>query len=404
MEQFNPSQELENVRKAPKAERKEKLAEFKEDLARQQQGLAKVQELMIAVVRENPDMQLPELMEEVERLSVAVGMHDNQKRVAETVLQQYVEKHHAVREIRQQFQEDRELYHALFGLYPRGKIEIIEGPMTLYVRCYDLGDYTLIHSQKFLDTRNWSNEDEKQAKMSGGVSIGTSLIPGLGGTIIAENASKFGAGNSVLHTDGTSEQRYGFDHASENEKQRSRAIHEHEEQHAIKRLFAEPIRKIKFNGPEGYFSTDEDREKYFRWLRDTGEEHARDEILAYFKDGTPGETAVSFLMKPEHEGGLYDYFAGERKEAVDLMRGNQDPVTYLLAGDQGFSMEEKINLLKILHKVFTEEYEQLLKEGVAACERLVASGWSKDRVIGLLIHEPLSNWKNVVGRLLKAKK
>ncbi len=372
---FHPEKELQEIRRAPKEERKAKIEEFKEKLAFQKEGLARAQEGLITAIRKNPDTPLEELYETAVNAGSRYGMSEEQKETARSLISAYSEKHQKIKEVREQYPSDKDLYNALFGRQPKGKVEVIEGPMTLYFRCEKLDDYTVIHSQSFLGERDITKEDRKASEMSGGVSIGSSLIPGLEGTVIAEKS--------------------GFVGYKSKRWAQSEDILKHEEQHAMKRIFGEKI--VEHNAWERFdlAETDEERKlalkEYFRSRRQSGENRARDEILAFFKGDWQAESIFEALTEPREKKGLYDYFVEDKKLLRNWFSENFKGWYEPLAD-------------RAIKDVFELEYKELLQDGIDAFTKLEKSGYSKDQVIAILIHEPLAKWKKVAKRLLEAKK
>ena len=349
--QFIPEVELKRVREAPKGQRAELLEEFKEKLASQRERLAEMQEVIIARVREEPDLDLKKVSCLVDALSRAYGFTEDQKTMALGLFVAYVEKHKSVRAARDKYLEDRDLFNAVFGRYPRGEVKIIEGPMTLYFQCHDLDDYALIHSQAFLDNKeDASEEQKKEADKTIGVSIASSLIPKLNGTIIAENSAKI--------------EKLGRGH---------KMIIDHEEQHAIKKLFGDKMQELNGWETVSKAKTDEERLLAIRgWLRFQREyladEKARDEILAFFIEGNPTLNIVNILSAPKKEGGLYDYLVEEGPKLTEFLV-------------RKFGPEFEPVVIREVERIFTKEYHELLRIAVNALGRLSRAGYSSSQAM-----------------------
>ncbi len=140
--------------------------------------------------------------------------------------------------------------------------------------------------------------------------------------------------------------------------------------------------------------TDQQRETVLkRYLRVTrqnlAEEGARDEILAYFKDGRLSLNDIfNELTASKDQGGLYDYLSGT-KEGIDS----------LFNKDEVFEGKYRSIVSDISEKVFGFEYRQLLKESIDGIEKLKKIGLSREEIIAILIHEPLARWRKVIQRL-----
>lgn len=377
--EFNPEEELRNIRRASKEERAEKLDKFKEKLSFHKEGLGQMQERLIQEIRKNPDASFEELYQMALQIGARYGMNEQQRETAKEILQTYTEKHAKIRELRERYPNDKDLYRALFGQNPKGRVEVITGPITFYFRCQNLDDYTRIDSQSFWRGTDITAKDRKEAKVTSGVSIATSLIPGLEGAIIAENSSSMGGIGYAFKS------LSGF-----------HSIHPHEEQHAIKRLFSDKVVEHSTLERLESATTDKERERalksYLRHRRqDYFENRAKGEILAYFKGGNDSaQTIVEILIKPQEKQGLYDFLADD-----------EDYIKNRLAGKLGSQFQNLID--KAVNEVYRVEYKQLLKDATRAIWQLKKTGHSTDKAISILIHEPLSKWKKAVERLIEKK-
>ncbi|MBI5079663.1 hypothetical protein HZB06_03310 [Candidatus Wolfebacteria bacterium] len=382
---FAPEKELKKIKEAPKEERPRLLSEFKEQWRQQKEGLAKIQESMINLIRENPDTPIGKLYKETMGIAEPHRLSPEQKEQIVSILLIYSEKHREVKKIRQKYPNDADLYAAVFGKQPEGKIEAVEGPMTLFFRAYNINDYTRIYTQTFQKNQKLTLKDVFAARLTSGVSTGTSSIEGLEGTIIAQNATE-----EDMHTN-------PMDARLEKER-----VLAHEEQHAIKRLFPENINNqelceldeemldLTFSGSD---ETEMEMEKHikrsFRRDRERMEESAKDEILAYSKEKNYGPKKNFYaLTKDQKDGGLYDYFnIANTQRWVDFL-------------SRLFPQHEAL-IKKTAENVYKTEYRRLIKDGIDALTKLEENGRSKEEIIALLINEPLAKWKKVVKRLLE---
>jgi hypothetical protein len=371
---FSPVGELNDVRRLPKEQRAEALLRFKARLAYNKEGLARLQEDLIQKIKANPDLPRHDLRASIETLAKEYGLTFSQKQAARLFLNSYGERHANIRAVREQYTDDGELYQALFKRAPKGNVKIKEGPITLYVRCANQEDYAWIHSQSFLAGREMGEKEISTANMSGGVSISHSMIPDLAGAITAENSSHISPGYSSV-------------------------IMEHEEQHAMKKIFG---RRVWESEKFGTLWKAKNEEEFRRGLRQLlrrerevrADDHARDEIIAYFKEGRSAEQIFANLAQPESAGGLYDYIAATERESEDYF--------------QAVAATSKINVMPIIKeeqkRTWDNEYKRLIMETVGIPKALREKGYSTEEVIALLIHEPLSRWTRVVERLSPQKK
>src|SRR3989338_2386417 len=367
---FDPQAELGRVKQLPKEERSEALREYKENLAWKKEGNAKMQAAFIEIIRNNPDISLEELDQRAEDFGKELKLSPHQKVVTRTVLEIYVKKHQAIKKIREKYPDDADLFQALFGQKPEGFVEILHGPITLFVRCHNVKDFALIQTQAFKTKKVISREELAMASIMGGISVYPSLIPGLEGVITAENTQgrKFDKGGAT--------------------------IFKHEEQHALNRWFEKETERQTYVGELEKAKSDGEREfslkGLLRVIRESKLESAKNELLAYFKEGRGGVAIFDTLTTPTEKGGLYDYFAGAKKFWRDYFLN-------ILGREHEKLIERSIKA------VFELEYHDLLRGGIAAFVILKSNGFSTDQAIGFLIGEPLEKWPKVVRRILEKR-
>ncbi|MEK7494368.1 MAG: hypothetical protein AAB615_00680, partial [Patescibacteria group bacterium] len=272
-----------------------------------------------------------------------------------------------------------ELYESLFERKPKGKIEVVEGPITLYFRCDNPDDYALIFTQSFVNGREARKEEMEMAGRSGGVSIGSAPIINLQGCITAENTSR-------IRKNGLSKE--GLQEYQEE-------IRAHEEQHAIRRLFEKQLgdrmQWIRLRDSEPGESRDLALKAYLRARRGMiADERAADEILAYSTQQTPTDTFATLTRKKE-KGGLYDYLAEEKEKVLgELLRM--------------FGEEIRPLALKEIQEIYEDDYKNLLRDAIDMVKYFQGKGYAPDEVIALFIREPLSRWRKVAKRIYTERK
>ena len=362
---FIPEEELIKVRLAPRKERVQKLREFKKKLSYQKEGLAKLQIRVLAAIDENPDTSFKRLYQIVESEGVKYGITEEQKEVAKSILQAYIEKHEQIRKIRKQYPDDTGLYQALFGRAPAGPIKVIEGPMTLYFRCENIQDFTRIATKAHLWGCNFTQQDIDKSKRTAGVFTFESWVPGLNGTILAEKSMKLDLGVRI-----------------------STLLHE--KQHAADYLFRKIVRHTIYKRLLRHkrILRKSSLKYYLRFLRQSGEEFAGSEIMAFSRSGEHPALILYYLTQSENEGGLYDYLDKKKRHLNNFAR---------YFGEQPALVEE------VVKEIWEIEYRRLLESGLNAFLDLTKAGYSKEEVIAILVHEPLARWPKVAKRLVKIK-
>jgi hypothetical protein len=379
-EEFVPKEALQKIKEAPKEERREKIADFKERLVKQKEALAKIQETMIAKIRENPDVSIEELKTIAQDFAQENDINTEQLNRINEVLDEYFPKRKLLREVREKYPNDRELFKLLYGKYPDGEIEIILNPLILTIRCYDIRDFAFIDNNICVRAGFDTSMSEKRIKESEGL-VGVAnracLLPWLEKLIIAEKAS-----------------------GRKSNEEKSKKVFIHEEQHVISGLFEkEPIEKM-------HITLNEMREKLdkaetedetarlfirgFRFERRKKETKTKDELLAYLKEDFNSEKIKDLLKRKE---GFYDYFAKYLKP---------DFINNLVVNLYGEKYRGAIE--KGLKQVFETEYHKLIDEGINAFQYLIEYGdYSREQAIAILMQEPLERWAKVTKRILKAK-
>jgi hypothetical protein len=395
---FDPNEELERVRLIhDRSERRRALEEYKDKLAYQKDGLAEMQAALIMKIRENPSLKRGQFMATVEHFGRKYGFTDEQFEAAEYIFNKYLERHAHVEQFLKRYPDNEERFKQLFGAEPKGRIEVIPGPMTIYFRCHDPDDFSRIafYSRNYAgkgEDHQPSQEQKSRARSAYGVFQYYCRDENLNGAIIAENT-----------------------HGIESTSEASTVTRTHEEQHAMRRFMHKAnIEWLLINDLE---EVGRDKKKlksalgkaarsYFDWSL----ERAKDEILAYLKSETTDQTVVrSFilreLMRREEEGGAYDYIKRHRDMLLsdEYMR---DTISVL--GSAGIDKEGiKRVMQEAVEEVFDrEEYRKIIERAIDSFNKLSAEYgkfFKKDDVIAIFLREPLERWPVIARRQLEAR-
>lgn len=367
---FDPAEELKKIRGLHGKDGREAMQKFKEKMVYQRVGLAEMQEGIVDMIRKKPDTSLESFNQTVAEFAQKYGFTEEQKKSAEAIFKTYQEKHNLVSKMKHDFPKDRDLFRVMFGRDPKGKLKVVEGPMTLYFQCANLEDYAMIVNQTFLEGREPTPAELVATNASGGGSIGSSLITGLEGTIIAQNATRKDANKF------------------------SETVLQHEEQHQIKRLFGDktagPATSFKevlsaADGPE----KEQVLHRFLESKRQERDENFKDEILAYFKQDEPLEQILGRLTQSRETGGIYDYFADAKGAAQQLIP---------MVGEKYRTVIEKLT-----DDIFVKEHRQFVQDGVEAFATLKKNGFSTEETIAVLLQEPLARWRRTAKLLTETK-
>ncbi|MCX6739283.1 MAG: hypothetical protein NT098_04530 [Candidatus Parcubacteria bacterium] len=378
---FDPERGIRGILKVPKEERRQKLAEFKEKLAFQKVGMARVQDILIDEIRNKPNGKIEDFYDMAVDLGAEFGMNENQKKITKETLEEYQTRHKAVEKMRKEYPENEELFRHLFGTVPKGEIEIVTGPVSLYIKCHNFEDYLAVcfHDKRKGGgkKRDFTEEERKEAGESGAINVYSESYPNIGWAITAENTSKLSS--------------------SENVEQGSLQRFLHEEQHAVKSLFDKEIffdpnyPSTVFSVRQSFLSAETNEEKgkvledFFRAFRHNAEDYAKDEILAYYKDGRL-ERVYKELTTTEEEGGLYDFLVEPKKLDYLWMKSN----------DEDRALSEIVR-----DRVLIEEYKEIVAGGIISIQKMEEVGYEKEEIIALLTHEPLAKWVKATKRVIR---
>jgi len=383
---FDPKQALEAVIATPKEERRLALEDYKSKLAWQRKGIAEVQAKAVDAIRANPNMSEEEFAQLFNTEATKFEASEEQLNHAKEVFETYQAKHQAVEKVWMEHETNAELFKAAFAAVPKGDVEVIKGPMSLYFRLRNGEDYALLNSFEFFkDVPNITPEMVERGKTSEGMMLSHCMIPELSGVVLVENAKNKPFDKSAQDT------------------------YVHEEQHAMTNLF-----KKDFDAPSlethgrvllasfGEAKTPEEKDEllknfsrsYRGLLRgvrgELADQRAKGEILSYAKDGTSLEEILTKLTQGER----YNYMPKVEEHFSDteerLVKSGlpQDIAHGLLA----------VNGVEKFH-ILGDEYQQVLEEGVGAYKTLREQGYKEEAIRAILLEEPLARWGKVVGRM-----
>ncbi len=388
---FNPKKELKKIKESPKPERRKLVAEFKKELAEQKEGIADLQEEVIRMIRENPDIKTDELYPRIAEMSREIKLGIVEKGIAKLLAEKYTKKHEAIENFWHRFDKspnrDSDMFKDLFRREPLGRIEVLKGPMTLYIKCGNPKDYAMLHQQTFINSREATSEEVRKANLSGGANLPTSPLPDLAGLINIENVQEM----------------------PDQEKSKSTMLHE--EQHAFYRLLTSSALEFLPALIESGVTAEEPEEatKQFqemlkvdlRTLKIEAEDRARDEILATMKEPDADDRRLfANLIELEANDGIYDYLVDARENQIPNLVKHWKK-TGLLKNVP--NIDETVH--ELIRQVFFREYYDVLSKGIASFKALTEKlSFSKEKTVALLEREPLAKWPKVVKRIHAEKK
>src|SRR5882762_7486436 len=126
----------------------DRIAEYSDQLARQQEGIGNLVDELYLRVNKEPATPADELLALVPADAPNYRLNKRQLSMFESALSRYAKQHTAVDQYRSQHPDDTELFEHTFGFKPQGRVEVVQGPMTLAFLCFNEKDYGAIYHQK----------------------------------------------------------------------------------------------------------------------------------------------------------------------------------------------------------------------------------------------------------------
>ena len=381
-------------------ETRRRIAAVREKLAKQQLGIAEtIQNLELAVMI-NPQMDLYSYVREA---APVYSFSKEQLKNFYDGIKEFGKRRKAVEKYRAGQPNDEGLYENLFGKKPKGKVEVIDGMITLHVKCFDEEDYNFAYSVG-IEKPDSAELDDEIAKSSAGALLSRSKISGL------KNIISIGKGNS--------------------------RVMRHEEQHAFNKLFEakgriEPVEAavdrslLTLKSKDYDYKEEEAKERVIyavaRHLRKLiVNESVREEILSFYREGVSSKSLFDRLSSYEFIKD-YEKIYGPLEEEVRI--SIEDSVSevsykenvarnekYLGEDEQGYIVdyqrlsipEEEIK--PYVDIVFGEELVKDLRKWIDAVIQLEKMGYSRDDVLALLYQEPIDKWAALARRLASVER
>lgn len=388
------------------SEKQQKVVEFKDRLLENKEAVVDVIDDLTKNISANPDMSREELMGLIASADSFSKLTPYQIEALQVGLKGYEVKHKFVHKIRTDYPDDAELFEAAFRRKPKGRVEIVEGPISLYFRCYDPEDYSALYWGIFSGGTNPNEFQVGKARQSGGVFLSEArpAIPGLIGSVIVENAhgSDYSSINrrTMVH-----EEQHAIWHFLKHIGKTTYGLRREDmpssvrnEQEVLSRFSAQRVpwseQELRNLAVKLQDMSDSQKGQYIgellRSIRKWAEERAGDEFLAYFKSGMSPAGVLETLTPTEDED-LYDYFPQEWRDKVTER--------WIEVLDE----ELRPLVSRQMDKVFIGEYRGMLKNGAKALTLLKNIGYSERKIIAFLMTEPFSNWEKTARRLLESR-
>ena len=393
---FDPEVEIKRVLKFSGEEREKKFAEYKEKFRCQKEGLAEMEEALRDFIGDNPDASMEEILSKANVFFGDYGLTVEQRLKSFSAISKYIEKRADINSALQRFMKDGKeppidselFFEALFGSRPEGKVDVIVGSVSIFLRCHNKLDYVCGVKVAGL--------------LSEGVDAGTIIEMSLGSEAIKLNRTLVSGLDNAVTLENTEweEQRIRARGLSAEEsaslaETESRNNFLHEEQHAVYSLLKEEeAGRSERHADILSAENEEDRfvaaRLYFKGFLPVIFSRDKDEILARMSgEFSEGEFVEGMEdLRPQfRDGGFYDLRAtyGENILRRVLERLEQ---------------EARAAVIKAKDEIFGANYDKKIDSAFDAVYTLVKAGYGLKRSRAMLRSVPLSKWQREVARLI----
>lgn len=402
---FDQQRKLKKILRANRRDRILLLRQFKKRLMQQREELANLQILIESEIRSNPDISLSKALRIVEEFSCRHGFASWQKRRIFGIIGRYKRKYEIMMALRKKYSDDRELFLATFGMSPKGRVEVVLSPFTIYFRTHDIVDYASVYSFKgpLYKTVDIKEKEIETAEQSGGVCTYDAPVPDLRGLITAEKAKgkKFSSA-------------------------RPQEVFAHEERHAMNSFLIRREGGI-VSRDSGYLYKNVESwnvlwlNRFLQNLKRRYEIRAKDEVLAFLAGGSDYDSIQRSLTEAEEEGGIYDYFSYHRNWVAKQKEDCEKTIEkFSEFSKKASKKKERLGIEKIINErkefsenlnKFSELLDEVLKEylknlgsALLALSDLQKMGYGKEKIIAILTTEPLAKWPKLIRRLKEFRK
>ena len=363
---FSAEPELERIKKAPKNEKRELLSIFKENLAKQREALANCRVFIERSIEFNYDVSRENLVGIIESFGKEYGFTDEQKQIAEHIVDGYYENRRKVLDMRERFPDDIALIKELSGVQfsPTDKLDVSVGPMTID-----------IDTEGFNAGRLWERSD--------------SPIPGFEyGGFASQSSGAEPVYFIVVNQDKEMREKVYHDPTGAMTREHE---YEHQKNKLFRAVFEHSLSRQEADNLWLNYENENDieykkifLENYFYAVREDALSRAKDEITACLHD-----RPFSVLQRD------LDWLFCQQKK---------DPYDYLAYVRDFEGKKDDLLYQELSKKILVEEYKSILEKAVASFGDLMYKGvYTTQEAIALLTDISLSYWPKTVQRLLEYK-
>jgi hypothetical protein len=332
---FNAKKELLRIKKLPLEEKEVALKSYREKLTLTYKGIAHVQDKLVMLVKENPEITKEEFETTLKEYSKPFGLGPDVIKTGMDYFDRYEKRHNDV-EVFTKNKSGEDAFKELFRAIPKGVVEFEKDPVAVYLTCHSLEDYAWIcknngrqdflmeFSKNGLKEVNVENADILEANRSGGVKLNSSLKPELQGSLGVTNGDSlkyYLDQNARLNEIKTHEfQHIWFDAIFDQQGKGNDYWYEKWNKQGV-------IQQFMYEAVLNRETVDIMKKHFDEYVKaEVGfmTESARNEILSFLVDGSTTESIYQQLETPffttsAEDQGLYDYLAPLRS-MIDQIR------------------------------------------------------------------------------------
>jgi hypothetical protein len=358
----------------PKA-RKARLEEFKENLLSQKGGLLEIEDDIRKAIHENSNIGINEIKQLIEPKLKQNAINPEQRKKIDKILEKYQTAHQAVRDLREKFPENERLLDYLLHFTPSGKIEVVEGPMTLAFICHSQEDFARLYARG-------SSRGHLKKTMETPINEALHAAVGVGGFVTNTGISKPEIGTIIVSKKSQQEYPEEFGDIVKHEEQH----YEHSLLFSYRPHFYRPVKMegVKSLPPDQQLAKIKQFLRFERQFADDDDIH--DEILAIFSGHLINQTVIGKMIANI----ILNYRDKFYNIKIDLAKENL----------QKEGIDEK-TINDAIDEIFERESYRVIRRSFETLLLLQNNGFTKDEIIHLLQTEPLVKWPIAAKRMIE---
>ena len=360
---FDVKKELANIDLGDAAAR----TTFKEKLAYQQQGMVDMQTQLTNTITNNPDISLKDLSAQAEVLSSKYGLASWEKKNLDKMLKTYSSRRADIKSVLDKYHTDADLFEAIFGKKPQGKITIENLPTSINIIIEDPKDWAQMGSKL---RKQYTPEDLQDVG-------GFYFPPGYDNIPLQKIRGKLSVQN------GTENFKIKFPESSVGD------ISVHEGQHSTFKIIAEALNLKTYADDSGLLNTLLKAQKtgkspnqiteaainYAEAVKAELDYQIANESLAFLKQGYATDNVYEALINN------YPLYTTGQERVMENITN--------------LSLENKQVLQDSINKIFDDSQ---INTNLNAFSTLISKGYDTDGAIAILEKVPMSDWAKTASR------